>query len=96
METVRVLPDGAYAISSTPNLVNHPPHYNQGEIECIDAMRAALGHDGFVAFCRGAAMKYLWRCGHKDAPAQELQKAAWYIERAVREMLSSEGKACKL
>lgn len=23
--------------------VNHPPHYKQGEIECIDAIKSALG-----------------------------------------------------
>lgn len=67
--------------------VNHPAHYCQDEqIECIDAMRAALGHDGFVAHCRGTAIKYLWRCGLKDDEAQELRKAAWYIDRAIREL----------
>ena len=62
--------------------VNHPSHYTHGEIECIDAIRAALGPAGFVAYCRGCQIKYNWRTGHKDHPAQEQAKAAWYANRA--------------
>ncbi len=66
--------------------VNHPPHYTAGKIECIDAMREALGIEGFVAYCRGNAMKYIWRCGKKDLQQQELRKAAWYLSRAADEL----------
>lgn len=38
--------------------VNHPSHYTNGDIECIDAIRAALGKEGFIAYCRGNAIKY--------------------------------------
>jgi len=64
--------------------VNHPPHYNAGEIECIDAIRAALGRDGFIAFCRGNAIKYLWRCEHKGG-VEDIHKAEWYVNRASQE-----------
>jgi hypothetical protein len=64
--------------------VNHPPHYTQGDIECIDAIRAALGRDGFVAYCRGNAMKYSWRYRHKGG-VEDLHKAEWYINRANQE-----------
>jgi hypothetical protein len=64
--------------------VNHPPHYTQGEIECIDAIRAALGREGFVAYCRGNAIKYLWRCEHKGG-MEDWRKADWYINRAIKE-----------
>ena len=37
----------------TADYVNNPPHYTHGNIECIDAIRAALGKEGFMAFCRG-------------------------------------------
>lgn len=63
--------------------VNHPPHYNQGGIECIDAIEAALGPAGFVAFLRGQVIKYQWRCGHKDAAVQDAEKAAWYGQRLI-------------
>lgn len=65
------------------DMVNHPPHYTQGAVECIDAIRAALGDEGLVSYCRGAAIKYLWRTGKKDNAVQDLEKAIWYITKAV-------------
>jgi hypothetical protein len=62
--------------------VNHPPHYTQGAVECIDALEAALGPDGFRAYCRGAALKYLWRTDLKNGQ-EDLQKARWYINRLL-------------
>ena len=61
-------------------MVNHPPHYNQGGIEAIDAIEAALGQEGFAAYCRGNALKYIWRSKLKNG-TEDLQKAAWYIDR---------------
>ena len=74
------------------DMVNHPPHYTQGGIECIDAMQAALGDAGFVAYCRGAAIKYAWRAPLKDNAAEDLRKGAWYLTRAadVLDALSDE------
>lgn len=60
------------------DLVNHPPHYTKGGIECIAALRAALGDAGFVSYCNGAAIKYLWRWRYKGG-AEDLRKANWYI-----------------
>jgi hypothetical protein len=73
----------------TVDNVNHPPHYNQGGIECLEAIKAALV-DGFVAYLRGNVLKYLWRCEHKGG-IEDLKKAAWYLDRAIKEMeVSSE------
>jgi len=66
--------------------VNHPSHYTQGKIECIDAMREALGLEGFVAHCRACAIKYSWRAGLKDDTAQDLRKGAFYLTRAAQEI----------
>ena len=64
------------------DMVNHPPHYQSDNgIECIDAIQAALGIDGFKAYCRGNAMKYIWR--EKYDPKQDAEKAIWYLERYV-------------
>ena len=62
--------------------VNHPDHYTFGTIECIEAIEAALG-DGFPAYCRGNALKYLWRAGHKINAVEDLRKAAWYAQRCA-------------
>ena len=71
----------------TNDSVNHPSHYCSGDIECIDAIASALGHDGLVAFCRGSAIKYLWRAGLKGDMGEDLRKAAWYCERAAKEAI---------
>lgn len=63
--------------------VNWPAHYTAGGIECIDAIRSALGEDGFIAYCRGNAIKYAWRSGLKKEHAEDLRKAAWYLTRAA-------------
>ena len=62
--------------------VASPQHYTAGSIECIDAIRAALGDEGFLAYCRGNALKYVWRAPLK-ASAQDLRKAIWYLDRAA-------------
>lgn len=62
------------------DMVNAPPHYRQGEIECIDAIRAALTPEEFRGYCKGNALKYVWRERHKGG-AESLAKAAWYLAR---------------
>ena len=56
------------------DLINRPPHYTEhpSKIECIEITR-------HLDFNRGNAIKYLWRCGKKDAANQELKKAIWYL-----------------
>ena len=63
--------------------INHPAHYNQGGIECIDAIAAACtGLEGLEAVCTGNAIKYLWRWKHKGK-VEDLRKAVWYINRII-------------
>ena len=58
--------------------VNHPPHYNQhpSGVECITVTE-------HMNFCRGNAMKYLWRAGEKGQELEDLRKARWYIDREI-------------
>lgn len=63
--------------------INQPAHYTSGKVECIDAIEAALGREGFVAFLRGQVIKYQWRLVLKDAAAQDAGKARWYANRLV-------------
>ena len=46
--------------------VNKPIHYNQGGIECIDAIEASMTNEGFCNYCKGNIMKYLWRWENKN------------------------------
>lgn len=66
-----------------PDNVNHPSHYTQGGIECIDAIRASMTAEEFAGFLKGNAMKYLWRYRHKGKAAEDLKKARWYIDRLI-------------
>ena len=55
-----------------------PDHYRQGEIETIDAIKAALGKDGFEAYCAGNCLKYIWRYQFKNG-LEDLHKANVYL-----------------
>ena len=62
--------------------VEHPSHYNAGDIETIDAIKSALG-DAFLDYCRGNVLKYVWRCRHKGNTLEDLRKAAKHLEWAI-------------
>lgn len=67
------------------DMVNHPPHYTVGGIECIDAIKAATtGLSGFEAYLTGTVIKYIWRWNHKNGE-EDLRKAIWYINRLIEE-----------
>ena len=71
--------------------VNHPAHYTQGGIECIDAIAAAVSElSGIEAVCTGNAIKYLWRWKRKNG-IEDLEKARWYIERLIKREESASG-----
>ena len=66
--------------------VNSPPHYKtDSDIECIDAIKAALG-DGFSYYLQGNCIKYLWRFRHKGKPKTDLMKTRWYLSRLIDEV----------
>lgn len=66
-----------------PDNVNHPQHYTQGGVECIDALAAATeGLEGIQAVCTANAIKYLWRWKRKNG-VEDLKKAIWYINRLI-------------
>lgn len=75
-----------------PNVINHPAHYNAGEIECIDAIESAVaGLNGIEAFCIASAIKYLWRWKYKGGE-QDLCKAKWYIDYLIKNPDNTEVK----
>lgn len=73
-------PDPAADVNNENDMVNNPEHYTFGGIETVDYLKAKLTKEEFVGWCRGNALKYLSRAGHKDEELQEYQKAAKYIE----------------
>ena len=68
----------------TTDPVNHPDHYNYGEIEIIDFIEQVTEHyNSDVAYHIGNAIKYLARSPHKNGK-EDIEKARWYIERAYQ------------
>jgi len=59
--------------------VNNPAHYcgHASGIECIQVTR-------HLSFNRGNAFKYIFRHRDKGEPAQDLQKALWYIRDEIK------------
>lgn len=80
----KMLPENT--LTSVSSVVEHPAHYTQGEIECIDALKSALGPEGFKAYCRGACLKYLWRTEHKNG-TEDLLKCRWYLNKLIEESI---------
>lgn len=70
--------------------VNHPKHYQASNgleaIDCIEAFVEDLPGD--IGYLIGNAMKYLCRFDKKGKPVEDLQKARWYIERAIKDIES--------
>lgn len=66
--------------------VYNPSHYVQGTIECIEGLEAALSPEEFRGFCKGNAIKYLWRMNHKDSMLKDAKKARWYINKLIESL----------
>jgi hypothetical protein len=63
--------------------VNHPSHYTQGKIECIDAIAEATKHLlGIAAVCVANIIKYVWRYPFKNG-LEDLYKARWYLDELI-------------
>lgn len=63
--------------------VSHPSHYaSDGQFsfpdpECIMLTR-------LLDFNAGNAVKYIWRAGFKGSVAEDLRKALWYMDDAIK------------
>ncbi len=62
------------------DMVNNPPHYTSGGIECIDAMIASQGTAAVKDFCLCNAFKYIWRTKNKNG-IEDIDKAIWYLNK---------------
>ena len=70
-------------ISVSSDNVNHPKHYTNGDVECIDAIKASMSSDAFAGYLKGNTIKYLWRYQLKKNPVEDLEKAKWYLEKLI-------------
>ena len=66
--------------------VNHPPHYNSGKIEVIDAIV-----DWELDFIEGNVVKYVTRAKHKGDEINDLKKARWYLDYLIKNLEKQDG-----
>jgi hypothetical protein len=71
------------------DMVNHPSHYADGAVECIEAIEASMTKEAFCGYLKGNIQKYCWRYEKKINPVEDLKKAQWYMRKLV-EVLENE------
>ena len=64
----------------TSEAVDHPTHYG-GESNPYEAIKVIEAWG--VGFNLGNTLKYISRAGKKDFIIQDLEKAAWYLNREI-------------
>jgi len=69
------------------DMVNHPPHYQLGGIEVLDALEAWE-----LDYHEANAVKYIARAKHKGKRLEDLKKAQFYLNRKI-ELLEREQDA---
>lgn len=62
--------------------VDHPSHYNKNKIEVIDII-----DDWNLDFYDGNIIKYVMRAKYKGNELLDLEKALWYLQRRIRNLL---------
>ena len=67
--------------------VHNPAHYKSGGIEVIDVIEAFK-----LNYRLGNVIKYVLRAGRKGDALQDLEKAAWYLDREI-DKLEEEAEA---
>lgn len=58
--------------------VNHPNHYTNGGMECIEEMVMIFGKEAVMNFCICNAWKYRRRALYKNGE-EDIQKSHWYL-----------------
>lgn len=67
----------------------NPEHYQGREgtdVQCIDAIEAAMSEPGFQDFLRGQVLKYIWRAPYKGDALQDAKKARWYLSKLIEKL----------
>ena len=60
------------------DIINHPNHYTDGGIECIDEMLMVFGRRVVADFCLCNVWKYRRRALNKNGQ-EDLDKSHWYM-----------------
>ena len=70
-----------------PDMVNTPPHYKQYSFEPIDIITEVVKeYPPEIGFHVGTVLKYLFRSPFKGKQLQDIEKAEYYLQRAIKEL----------
>lgn len=81
----------APSTASLYNIVSRPRHYTSGEVECIDAIKSMCTREQYIGSLRATVVGYVWRYDKKNG-VEDLKKAAWYLDRLIKEEEEKESK----
>tara|TARA_R110002126_G_scaffold128859_1_gene271497 strand:- start:255 stop:482 length:228 start_codon:yes stop_codon:yes gene_type:complete len=70
------------------DMVNSPPHYNTGKVECITAIEESMTPESFKGYLKGNCLKYIWRFSYKNG-LEDVKKALWYLNK-LEEVMEKE------
>lgn len=64
--------------------VDHPNHYNNYSVECIEMLIKIYGKKEVASWCEMNAFKYRMRAGVKPGISieQDFKKETWYLNKA--------------
>jgi len=66
------------------DVINNPPHYG-GADNPYEAIKVIEAWE--MDFCLGNVLKYISRAGKKgDNVVEDLKKAAWYLDRRIKQL----------
>ena len=70
-----------------PDMVQNPPHYKQYSFEPIDIITEVVKeYPPEIGFHVGTVLKYLFRSPFKGKQEEDINKAAYYLARAIKEL----------
>lgn len=64
------------------DIINHPEHYETGNIECFNVILETQGWIAAMDFCACNALKYIYRHRRKNGRL-DMEKARWYIDKWI-------------
>tara|TARA_R110002020_G_C16289399_1_gene772313 strand:+ start:1485 stop:1709 length:225 start_codon:yes stop_codon:yes gene_type:complete len=74
-------------VSTKKEMVNHPTHYG-GEENVYEAIKVIEAWD--LNFSLGNVVKYISRAGKKNETIEDLEKASWYLNRAIQQIKTNQ------
>ena len=72
--------------------VDHPDHYTAGKIEAIDIIEQVVEYyPPVLGWSIGQVLRYVIRAPLKNNLIEDLSKASWYIQRAIKAAENDKG-----